>query len=648
MKNTKQLLSVSGGVLGLVVVVCIAVAFNIILGALNLRKDLTEEKIYALSDGTREVLAELEQPVTLKFFFSSSNPEIPMAIKSFARRVEDLLVEYRMAGDGSVLVETYDPEPDSEAEEWAQKYGVTGQSMGYMGPTLYIGLVASAGDVDDVIPVLDPRQENMLEYEITRMISRVTDPEKPVVGVMSSLPVLGVERPPYAMPGQPPVEPQPAWFALQDLREDYELREIQTPTDAIDMDVDALLLIRPKGLKPQTLYAIDQFVLEGGSVVAFLDPLCVTELETQKQPPQQQFTERSSGLGPLLEQWGVTFDGKQVVADLEASSRLRTGQGNRVEESPVWLSLRRGHLNNDDILTAHLESVMMPYAGAFDVNTAEDVQVTRLLSTSETSARMDAMMAQFSVEGIRRRFRSSMTRLPLAVRLHGSFETAFPEGKPEAEEDTPGQPEPPLPEEEVAGEETDQGPAGLKESTEPATIVLVGDADMLYDRFCVQPMNFFGFEAHQPMNDNLAFLANAIEQLAGDTSLVRIRTRGKTDRAFDVVLELQRQAQEKYLAEERRLQERLEEAQRRLRELQSKKDDVQRFILSPQQQREIDNFREQVRKTKKDLKLVRRKLREDIERLGVWVKVINILAMPAVVTLAGIGFGLYRKRKTRQ
>jgi len=642
MKSSKQFWSVSGGLVGLLVVFCIAVAFNIILGNVSLRKDMTEEKLYALSDGTRELLAELENPVTLKFFFSSSNTEVPMHLKSFAQRVEDLLVEYEMAGKGNVLIEKYDPRPDSDAEEWAQKYGVSGQSLGFMGPTLFIGLVVSMGDTDEVLPVLDPRQEGLLEYNVTRMISRVASPEKPVIGVISSMPILGVERPPYGMPGQPPVEPTPPWFALRDLREDYELREIKPPVDEIDTDVDALLIIHPKELKDETVYAIDQFVLEGGRLIAFLDPLCVTEMETQAQSPQMRFQEKSSDLGRLLAAWGVTFDTKQVVADLEASSRLRMGQGNRVAESPVWLSLRKANLNGDDVLTARLEAVMMPYAGAFTVEAPEGVKVTSLLSSSETSSMIDAMTAQFSVEGIRRKFRSSMTRHDLAVRLHGRFKTAFPDGKPMSEDGKEDE-EPAMPEGEAAEEE----PEGLKESAEPATIVLVGDADMLYDRFCVQEMNFFGFKAHQPMNDNLALFAGVIEQMAGSTSLVSIRTRGKTERPFDVVLDLQRKAQEKYLEEEVRLQQKLEDAQRRLNELQAKKDEKQRFILSPQQKREIDNFQSQVAKTKKDLKLVRRKLREDIEKLGIWVKVINILAMPAVVTLTGIGFGLYRRKKTR-
>jgi len=643
MKVSRRFLNLSGGAAGLVVLVCIAVALNIILSNFSLRKDLTEEKLYVLSDGTGQILRNLEEPVTLKFFFNASSPEVPMHLKSFAGRVEDLLVEYEMAGRGNVVVEKYDPKPDSDAEDWAHRYGVTGQPIGFMGPAMFIGLVTIMGDVEAVIPVLDPRTESLLEYNITRMITRVSNPEKPVIGVLSSLPVLGTERPPYAMPGQPQPEPRPAWFAFSDLRQDYDVRKIETTVEEIDEEVDALILVHPKGLSDETLYAIDQFVLRGGKLLAFLDPMCVTEAETQPAP-QMQFARNASELGRLLDAWGVTFDTAKVVADLEASSRLRVGQGGRVEESPVWLTLRGGHLNAEDILTAQIETIMLPYAGALTADDSADVEVTSLLASSESSGLVDAMTAQFSIDGVRRGFRSGLKRLDLAGRLYGKLATAFPEGKPSADEDEDEESDDDGKEKPEA---EDVEPAGLKESIETSTVVLVGDVDMLYDRFCVQEMNFFGYKAHQPMNDNLALFANTIEQIAGSTALVKIRTRGKTDRPFDVVLDLQRNAQEKYMAEETRLQERLTDAQRRLGELQSKKDEKQRFILSAQQKREIQNFQRQVAKTKKELKLVRRKLREDIERLGMKVKAINILLMPALVSLVGVGFGLFRRKRTK-
>ena len=623
------------------VAVVIALAVNVLIGTVNIRKDLTEEKLYELSDGTREILGALEQPVTLKFFFNSSSPEVPMPLKTYANRVEDLLREYELAGDGNVTLEKYDPKPDSDAEDWARKYGVAGQAMGMIGPSLYIGLVAVMGDAEAVLPVLDPRTEDLLEYNVTRMITRVATPKKPVVGVISSLPVMGAQRPPYPMPNQPP--PAPAWFAFSDLQQDYDVRELSMPVDEIDSDVDALILVHPKDLPDETLFAIDQFVLKGGSLLAFLDPNSIVEAETQpSQNMQMQFQAKSSNLERLLDAWDVTFDSGKVVADLEAISRLRT-QNNQVEDSPVWLSLRKNHMNADDILTAHLESVMMPFAGVFEATGSDGLEVTSLVSSSESSSLVDAMQAQFGGDSIRRDFKSGFTRLNLAIRLHGTFKTAFPEGDPSAESDDA--------EESGEGETEEKAEktkaASLMESVEPGTVVLIGDTDMIYDRFCVREVNFFGYGAQQPINDNLSFFANIVDQLAGSAALVGIRTRGRSERPFEVVLDLQRIAQEQYMEEENRLQKRLDEAQRKLGELQAKKDEKQRFILSSEQQKAIESFQEEVVETKQQLKLVRRKLREDIEKLGVKMKVLNILLMPCLIAVAGVGFGVYRKRKVR-
>jgi ABC-type uncharacterized transport system involved in gliding motility auxiliary subunit len=632
------MLNAGGSLAAFAIVVCIAVAFNIMLSNLPVRVDLTEENLYTLSEGSRNILKKLDGTVTLKFFFSAGNPQIPVPVKNYARRVQDLLQEYAIASEGKIVVETYDPKPDSDAEEWAQKYGINGQPIGFMGPTLYIGLVAVMGASEAALPVLDPQSEALLEYNITRMIMRVAHPAKPVVGVMSSLPVLGSQRPPFPMPNQPPPQEQP-WFAFADLRKDYDVRQVETTAESIDEEINALVLVHPKDLGEKTLYAIDQFVLRGGHLVAFVDPLSLTESEgMQGMPPQMRFQPKSSSLDKLFDAWGVTFEKDKVVADLEAVSRLRVGPGGaQIEETPVWLSLRKPNMNAGEILTADLENMLMPLAGTFTVAEQPDLEVTPLITSSENAGKVDAMMAQFSFEGVRRNFKNAMTRFDLAVRLHGKLKTAFPDGKPADEKA----------EDEAEATETPEPDTGsLKESADKSTVVLVGDSDMIYDRMCVQEIGFFGYRAHQPLNDNLAFFFNLVEQMAGSTDLVSVRTRGKTDRPFTVVLDLQRQAQARHLAEETRLQKQLEDAQQRLNELQSQKDQSQQYILSPKQKELIDNTREQVVEAKQALKLVRRKLAQDIEALGIKLKLINILLMPALVAVAGVGFGFYRRSRT--
>jgi ABC-type uncharacterized transport system involved in gliding motility auxiliary subunit len=348
---------------------------------------------------------------------------------------------------------------------------------------------------------------------------------------------------------------------------------------------------------------------------------------------------RSSDLGKLLTGWGVAYDPGKLVADLGAATPVR-GRGGRVEQSPVYLSLRADNLNARDVLTTSLESLVMPLAGAFTWEGKGDVTATPLITTSEDSALTDAFMAQMDADAIRRGFKSGMKPLNLALRLQGKFATAFPGGKP------PAAGEPGEATNDTAAAESATNAPGLLQSVEAGTVVLVGDVDMLHNQFAVQELNFFGYSGYQPLNDNVNFLANLVEQIAGSADLIGIRCRGRSARPFARVVALERAAQERWLEEERRLEERLQTTQQRLNELQSQKDEKQRYILSPDQRREMDRFRQEVLNYRRQLKEVRRNLREGIERLGVKVKVVNVLFVPALVALVGVGFSVYRRSRT--
>ncbi|MBU4201333.1 MAG: Gldg family protein [Verrucomicrobia bacterium] len=635
----------SGSIAGIIVLLAILIAANVILGALHWRTDLTEDKIFTLSEGTRNVMKKLDGPVTIKLFFSQRSPDVPIPFKNFARQVADLVKEYQLASGGKIIVETYDPQPDSDAEEWAERYGLAGQNMGLIGAggeTLYLGLVAVKGDANASIPFIDPRTEELLEYNITRLISRVANPRKPVVGVMSSLPVMGVQSFPYAMPGQPPPINRPPWVVFQNLAEDYDIRQIPMDTDKIDADIDALIVVHPKNMTDPTQFAIDQFILRGGRLLAFVDPLCITDAATQTQANMMdsRAPKPSSDLGQLPAAWGIIYEPDKILVDLEASTRVRQGE-NAVDDSPVFLSLRTKNIDGKDVITANLESLILPCAGVFTGAGANGLSVGSLLVSSAQSELINPMMAQMSAEALRRNFKPGLKRLNLAIRLQGKFKTAFPAGKPKAE------PKPADKDAEKEPEKTDAAGEILKESAKPTSVILVGDVDLLYDQFAVQELNLFGSRVFQPMNDNLNFFLNALEQLAGSADLAGIRSRGRFERPFDRVQALQREAQQRWLLEERALQEKLDSTRQRLEALQSKKDNSQRYILSPEQEQEINSFKQEQIKTQRDLKQVRKNLREGIERLGVIVKTINVLLIPALVIIAGVAFGLYRRRRTR-
>lgn len=633
------IMKASGGLLGLVILLAILVAANVILRNVHLRKDLTEEKLYTLSEGTRSVLRDLDRDVTLKLFFSTGSPEVPVYLKSFMRQAEDLLHEYRVAAGRRITIETYDPEPDSEAEELAAFYEIPGQQLGMLGPTIYIGMAAVvSGEPPQTLPVLDPRNEALMEYNITRLIYRIAHPEKPVVGVMSSLPVLGSPEPPFAMPMQPPPQKQPAWLAFQSLQEDYDVREVDTATDSIDREIQTLIVVHPKDLAESTQYAIDQFLMRGGRLLLFVDPLSVADLRNANPQPYMQPTTFSE-LPRLFDAWGVRYNAREVVVDFRAASPVRAAN-NRVEQSPVWLSLIADNVSREDILTTQLESIMMPFAGSFVDETGDDIAVTPLVMTSPGAGTVATMSAQFGNNAIRREFKRSGSTRTLALRLAGTFSTAFPEGKPadESDEDAPD------PTAEDAAE--DDGAADAEHLTEGASaIILVGDIDMLSDEACVERLNFFGYSAHRPINDNLNFLANAVEQLTGGSDLIAIRSRGQFNRPFDRVIALQEKAMAQWQEREEALEQKLRDTQEQLRELESAKDQSQRFILTKQQKEAVARFRQEEKDTRGKLKEVRKSLNRDITQLGIKVKVINIAVMPLLVALSGLGYGLYRRHK---
>ena len=637
----KTILKVSGGALGLLALLIILIAINILLDNIHFRKDLTEDKIFTLSKGTQNVLKKLDVPVTIKFFFNRSSTDIPVGLKTFAQQVEDLLKEYRMASNSKIIVEIYDPKPDSDAEEWAERYGLFGQQQGLIDSPVYCGLVTLKGDLFEAIPFIDPGSEELLEYNITRMITRINNPAKPVIGVMSSLPVMGIRSFPYATPGQPPPKNLPPWASLQDLNQDYDVRQIKPQSEQIDPDINVMVVIHPKNLSDNTLYALDQFILRGGRLIAFLDPLCMYEAMNpdQAQDPSKPF----SDLKKLTSAWGINYEPGKVVADLEAATRVRRND-NSIDDSPIFLSLRQENVDGKDVITAPLETLVLPGAGAFTGTGADGLNLTALVVSSTQSELINAMTAQFGSEAIRRNFQAGLKRLNLAVLLNGSFQTAFPEGAPKSTSEN----ETAKDKKQASDKSRKTDSPSLKESKKPTTVILVADVDLLYDAFAVQEMNVLGTRVYQPMNDNINFLVNAVDNMAGSDDLTEIRSRGRYGRPFDKVIALQRQAQKKWLAKERDLQKRLDSTRERLNNLQNQKDKNQKYILSPEQKKEINSFRQEQSKTQRNLKQVRRNLREGIEQLGLKVKVVNILLVPFLVACAGLAFAWHRRSNIRK
>ena len=613
----------SKGLVGLVLVGAIAASSVVILANLPLRCDMTAERLYTLSNGSKAVLGQLTEDVTLKYYVSSSSAEMPMALKTYAQQVGNLLKEYARAGGGRLVVEEYDPKPDSDAEEWAQRYGVEPQTGGNpFGQGVYFGVVAVCGDREETLGVLSPRTESTLEYDLTRLVTRVAWPERPVVGVMTSLPdVLGAKMNPMMM--QMGQRPPQGWAAFSELAKDYDVRAVEPDAEKIDDDVKALVVLHAKNLSDKTLYAIDQFVLRGGKLVACVDPLSIKDMQSARAQQNPMMGgmggDGPSTLGKLFDAWGVKFDEGKIACDLEAATKLNNGQGG-VESNPAFLSLGAENMDKGDLIVADLTNVMFPFAGAFTYEKKDmDLAFAPVITTSkENSCATDKMSLQFG--GMKDMVPDGASRI-LAARLSGTFRTAFPKG-PDGTNDV-----------------------SAAHAEGKSSVLLFADSDFLADDFCVRMMRTPFGAIPQLVNENLMLFANAMEQFAGREELIGVRSRGASDRPFKVVNELEAEATKKWQAREAAFQEELQQTQQRLSALQKEKKGGERFILSKEQQDEIVKLRKSQAETRKQLKNVRKELTADIDALGLRLKVANIALVPVLVVLFGLLRGYLRRKR---
>ncbi len=605
--------------IGVIAVALILIAINFIAARAHKRIDLTAEKAYTLSPGTRAILGKLDTPVVIRFYCTKNTSTMPAFLTTYAQRVDDLLVEYQQASKGKISIQRLNPEPDSDAEDSARLDGIEPQPL-RTGERIYLGLSVTMLDQKQTIPLLAPARERLLEYDVSRAIARVMTSEKPTIGVLSSLPVMG-QNSPMPVRGQN----QPPWALLEELKRDFNVKQIDVATEKMDDDIKLLLVIHPKAVSDETQYALDQFLLRGGKLVVFVDPFCALDRsspQTGMMPPPS-----SSTMEKLFKAWGLTFDTSRVVADMEHVAQLQQGP------NPAVLALNETAMNKDDVVTADADNLIMAFSGAFAGMPPEGLTKTVLLKSSKRSQLVDPMMASMSGEQILNNFVSSGTEYALAVRLTGKFKTAFPEGKPKSK-----QPNAPPKENEKSEE-------GLKESKQPSAVVLVGDADMIQDPLAIREIQGLGQRLILPLNGNLAFAQSAVEQLAGDSNLIAVRSRASRERPFTVVQKLQADADTNYRSKIKELEQSLAETQRKVNELQKGKEGGQQFILSPEQQQELVNFRKTEADVKVQLKDMRKKLRAEIDSLETKTKWINIAAMPAAVIAAGFFLAMTKRKR---
>mgnify|MGYP003684015389 FL=1 len=624
--------------LGSVVLLLIClVAVNVMASFIPLRFDLTEERLYTISDGSRKILESLQEPVRINFYYSRNNAELPPNFKTYAQRVQELLEEYAAISNGQLILEISDPKPDTEEEEWAQKYGIKSITLP-SGNTVYFGAVVSMLDQEMLLPYFDQRRQEFLEYDITQAIQKVSSTSTSKVGLLSAMNLKGGRS---MIPGQPPAQ---KWVFQSELEKSVTVENLPLSTEEIPDDISLLIVLHPRGFSPRLQYALDQYVLRGGRLVVLLDPNARADMIS----PENQFGQQpqlASDLPELLNSWGVDYDSTKVVGDRLHATQVNTGQG--VMSFPMWMTFRTQSLDQEHPITAQLENLLFVEAGSFKKAAESKTDFTALISLSEQSGLIDAFQLRFSPpDQLSREMKVDDSAKAVMAITAGNFSSAFPNGQP-AKEKKETQAKAAADESEA---ETPLMHTHLNESTERNSILLFSDVDFLSDQFSVQKLNFLGQSIIQPTNDNLNLMLNATEHLSGNEALMSIRSRGRFSRPFTRLLDMQKQAQLLHQTEEKQLLSQLEEVQQRLNSLLDSAGNKgqQEVILPPEVQEEIQQFREEERQARRKLRDVRKILRQDIERLGQALLLLNMLLVPLIVGIIGVVVYRYRTRQRRK
>mgnify|MGYP005840770395 CR=1 FL=1 len=577
------------------------------------RLDLTENNLYTLSEGTVNIAESLDQKIRLRLYFSDSASEDLPQIRSYAERVWELMQELAAQSDDMIELERIDPEPFSEAEDDAARYGLEAVPLNQAGDVLYLGVVGTnAVDGLEVLPFLSPNREAFLEYDLARMVSTLATPDLPRVGLITGLQLSGGFD---MQTGQR----TPSWTVFDQWSELFDLTIVEPGATELPPDLDALVVVHPKNLSDDLMFAIDQFMLAGGRLLAFVDPYAESDPGENPNDPASRFmAERSSTLAPLFEAWGIEMDTEKFVADLGRALQVTVQQGQPPVRHPAILGLTGPDLSDRDIVTGDLNTVNVASAGALeDLDEDAGPTVELLMQSSERSGLLTTERLRMAADPSALIDEVGMDdrRYTLAARLTGEADTAFPDRI---------------------------GDAGRSSGIVDA--IIVADTDLLSDNMWVQRQSFLGSVILNPFADNGALAVNALENLLGNADLISIRSRSTSTRTFELVEDLRRQAEARLRETEQRLEAELRETENRLTQLQQGRGDSDLSILTPAQEAEIDRFMAQRLEIRQQLRQVRRALDEEIEALGTRIKIINIMLVPLLVTIVAL-FVAWRRRR---
>ena len=626
---------------GVLLAVVLFFAINILggVGLRNVRIDLTQNKLFTLSDGSRNLLRGIQEPVQLKFFYSKSLSSEAPQIALYGDRVRELIEQYASLSNGKVRLEVIDPEPFSDAEDRAVQAGLESAEVG--GRKFFFGLVGTNSiDTQETITFFQPDREQFLEYDLTKLVYALTTPKKPLVGVISSMPLeFGPGGMMAAMRGQS----QP-YAIMAQLRQFFDVKSLDGPQEKIPDEIGVLTLIHPKNLSQGTIYAIDQFVMRGGRVIAMVDPYSETSAAAPDMMgrPQMPGADQSSVLPELFKSWGVTMDKDVFVADLALAQRVQANP-RTVVDYVAWLAVPAANMTKDDLVTGQLNTLNIASAGALKKAEGATTTFTPLVTSSDKAmlVPVEKIQGPPDPQGLLEAFKASGERYTIAARISGPMKTAFPDGPP---------PAPPA--EKKEGDKPDEKKAEpaaqMKETAKPGTVIVIADTDMIDERFWARQQNVFGQTVLVPIAGNADLLVNAIDNLMGSNDLISLRSRGRSQRPFDRIEDMRKAAGQEFTAREKALRNELTETEKKISELQSKNPAGGNALISAEEQQAIEGFRQQLVKTRQELRAVQRDLTKDISRLEAQVKFVNIGLIPILVGLFAVAMTLARRNRRRR
>lgn len=627
MNNNTASSATSRRVLGLGALLALAVLFigvTILLTFLlrGARLDLTESKLYSIAPGTQHILESLQEPLNIYFFFSQDASRESPQIRAYAQRVQELLEEMAQRSKGKLRLNVVDPQPFSEDEDRATEFGLQAVPLGGQGESLYFGLAGTnSTDGSEIIPFFQPDKEEFLEYDVASLIHRLENPKRTKVGLMAGLPVDASFDP--ASGGM-----RPGWASISQIHQLFEVQTIASDAAEIAPDIETLMIVHPRDLSPKTLYALDQFVMRGGKLIAFMDP------QSENDPQAAQMAQmggmmgaRSSTLGPLLDAWGVNFDPGQILGDRELGLTVSLQANQPPSQHIAIVGFNRSSMDSKDVVTSALDSINVMTAGVLSKKEGASIEFQPLIQSSTNAALLPAAKLAFlpDSQSLLDGFNASGERYAIAARVHGKLKSAFPDGAPEGA--TAGQ--------------------ALKETANDANIILVADTDILADPLWVRTQNVFGQRVMMAWANNGDFLANAVDNLAGSSDLISIRGRQSFFRPFTKVEDLRRRADDRLRATEKELDQELRDTEQKLTQLQSNRANQEDLVLSPEQEAELTRFTQERVRIRKQLRDVRRSLDVEIEGLGTRLKLLNIALIPALIAIAAIALAITRRRRLR-